>query len=775
MKSKNFIEGLFYSPVLRAIVVFISGAWIILEISEYLIENFGIPESLRKILLWVLLCAIPVVIIGVILFQRKQSDSEELIDKDEGKRQRESKSRRSFKLSYLLVPGILLILAVSTTLLFRIQKRKQIKFALDVTLPALQANLEQDPRPDGVKNWDIHRELTKLREMIKENPTLDKTWYDRIVTLSIVSDPPGARVFATAYAKPDTVWQFLGHTPLNQIDFSRGVSRIRLELEGRQIQYDVLNTEPTRTFKEDSLFYRLLYPDDSPENMVYVPGNEITGYGTYGVPDRRFESFWVDRYEVTNQEYKAFVDAGAYKKPEYWNFPFVFNGDTLDFSEAMQKFKDETGRSGPAHWELGDIPEGLDELPVVGVSWYEAAAYAEFKKKALPTIFHWYFLSVALASEEIVKFGNFHGEGLNKAGSNNSLTRYGTFDLAGNASEWIYNPSGANRFVNGGNYLEPSYFYNSFLQISPWTRNNLLGFRCLKYVDGEPADNLLDNIGAQKRDYAHLEPVSDAVFQIYKGLLEVPDNQLDPVVLSADTTEDWVLEKIVLQVPYDEPKPFKIHLYLPVNQKPPYQTVLYFPGLGSHQSNTENNMRIEGRVAYFIRSGRALIWPQYYATHGRGETNIKKLELWKQTYKNIIADVNITLDYLESHEDFDPNKVAFYGSSWGGAVAPYILAVEDRIQLGMLKLFGIPSLEKYRFKEFDQLDYVPRIKIPMLLLGGKYDPDCTMEQQQAFYDFLGTPKTDVKWLTYETTHWVPRKDLINETLSWLDHYFGPVQ
>ena len=55
----------------------------------------------------------------------------------------------------------------------------------------------------------------------------------------------------------------------------------------------------------------------------------------------------------------------------------------------MDRFKDPTGRTGPATWEAGTYP--MDRrYPVPGVSWYEAAAFAEFAGKSLPTIYHWY-------------------------------------------------------------------------------------------------------------------------------------------------------------------------------------------------------------------------------------------------------------------------------------------------------------------------------------------------------------------------------------------------
>ena len=56
------------------------------------------------------------------------------------------------------------------------------------------------------------------------------------------------------------------------------------------------------------------------------------------------------------------------------------------------------------------------------------------------------------------------------------MTRFGTYDLPGNVSEWIYNSTGNDRYVLGGNFREPPYMYNLTSQISPWIRNELIGF-----------------------------------------------------------------------------------------------------------------------------------------------------------------------------------------------------------------------------------------------------------------------------------------------------------
>jgi dipeptidyl aminopeptidase/acylaminoacyl peptidase len=180
----------------------------------------------------------------------------------------------------------------------------------------------------------------------------------------------------------------------------------------------------------------------------------------------------------------------------------------------------------------------------------------------------------------------------------------------------------------------------------------------------------------------------------------------------------------------------------------------------------------DARMDFFLKGGIALIWPVYYGTYGRGKIESESLQTFRQMHSYRIIDAQIACDYIDTRMDFDAERIAFVGVSWGGFVAPYILSIEERIKLGILILFGVQSSGEYPW--YDQINYLPRIKIPMLLLAGRYDPDYSLKQQQAFYDFLGTTENEKEWKIYESTHWIPRNDLINESLNWLNKYFGPV-
>jgi iron(II)-dependent oxidoreductase len=92
------------------------------------------------------------------------------------------------------------------------------------------------------------------------------------------------------------------------------------------------------------------------------------------------EPVYLDRYCVTNEEFQQFVDAGGYEQLELWHEESL---------PAMLDFVDQTGAPGPRFWSDGQYPSGEGRLPVVGVSWYEACAYARWVGKRLPTDGEW--------------------------------------------------------------------------------------------------------------------------------------------------------------------------------------------------------------------------------------------------------------------------------------------------------------------------------------------------------------------------------------------------
>ena len=198
------------------------------------------------------------------------------------------------------------------------------------------------------------------------------------------------------------------------------------------------------------------------------------------LPEVHLPDYWIDRHEVTNREFKRFVDDGGYRRPELWREPFLNDGTVLAFDAAMARFRDATGRSGPATWEMGAYVAGQDDYPVAGVSWYEASAYARWAGKSLPTIYHWSRAADHILSGDVVPASNFSGKALQPAGASGGITRGGTTDMAGNVKEWCLNAAGAKRYILGGAWNEPLYMFTDPDAQSPFARDPTHGFRCIK-------------------------------------------------------------------------------------------------------------------------------------------------------------------------------------------------------------------------------------------------------------------------------------------------------
>ena len=211
-------------------------------------------------------------------------------------------------------------------------------------------------------------------------------------------------------ATPDGAWILLGRTPLQDVRVPREMLRWRITKGGFEPVDDV---GVTFTATRITLRHRLDAVGTTPVGMVRVlaAGVRFSIFipGLEHVPAVEVGDYWIDRYEVTNQEFKRFVDDGGYRNRAFWKQPFDADSRTLSWEEGVARFRDVTGRPGPSMWELSAYPAGQANYPVTGVSWYEAAAYAEYTHKQLPTIFHWSRAAGQLLSGALVPVSNFGG------------------------------------------------------------------------------------------------------------------------------------------------------------------------------------------------------------------------------------------------------------------------------------------------------------------------------------------------------------------------------
>jgi dienelactone hydrolase len=489
-------------------------------------------------------------------------------------------------------------------------------------------------------------------------------------------------------------------------------------------------------------------------------------------------TFLMDRYEVTNSDYKRFVESGAYEDPKYWKHPFIMGGRRLAWEEAMKMFVDRTGRRGPATWDVGDFPAGKERYPVAGISWYEAAAYAEFAGKKLPTIYHWDRVAFTWASSVIVPFSNLRGDGPREVGSTNGMNRFGVHDLGGNVREWCFNESSrGDRFILGGGWNDPPYAFNDAYAQPPMDRSETNGFRCIKEV-GTASDRsgLSEPVVLPFRDFLREPIVSGATFALYLNQYAYDRKPLNSTVESVKEEADWTGERITFTAAYGGER-MMAYLFLPKKGTPPFQTVMYFPGSGAIHTRSSEKLEI-ARIDFLLKSGRAVVYPIYKSTYERGDDLHSdypdESNFWKDHVIMWVKDFRRTIDYLETRDEIDHTKLAYFGVSWGGAMGGIIPAVETRIRATVLLVAGL-QFQKSQ-PEVEALNFIPRIKTPVLMLNGKYDfffPYGT--SQRPFFELLGTPKEDKRIITYDWGHSVPKTQVVKETLLWLDRYLGDVQ
>jgi len=262
--------------------------------------------------------------------------------------------------------------------------------------------------------------------------------------------------------------------------------------------------------------------------MVFVPAGEFKMGGSSHSIDSLpshvvdLDAFWIDKTEVTNAMFAKFIESSGYvtDAEKAGSSNEYRTTDEGDYFEEVRG----SGWNHP-HGEDSNI-SGLEDHPVVHVSWNDGNAYCSWAERRLPTEAEWEKAASFSASEGkkyVYSWGNsFDGNRLNFCDENCSLdyaiqfwddgfaetspvgsyplgaSPYGALDMAGNVMEWVadwygenyyqnsplVNPSGPesgeNRVQRGGAWNTNDYYVSSSSRFGwePSFTNGAAGFRC---------------------------------------------------------------------------------------------------------------------------------------------------------------------------------------------------------------------------------------------------------------------------------------------------------
>ena len=436
-------------------------------------------------------------------------------------------------------------------------------------------------------------------------------------------------------------------------------------------------------------------------------------------------------------------------------------------------FRDSTGRAGPATWEGGHYPEGKADYPVSGVSWFEAAAYAEFAGKSLPVVAQLGKTSPAVLDRFALPLSN-NDEKLAPVGTFAGLGLYGTYDLIGNAREWYWNSTDDGfRFLFGR--LPGSYAPGDSVAVRPVRIERLPLCRERRSPVPEAAQRPIKLL---KRDFSTVKPASDDVFAAYKSMYAYDKTPLDAVVEPApDASEDWTREKITINTAYGRER-MPMYLFIPKRVRPPYEVVAFFPSARVNRLPSSNALGDVDFFDYVVKSGRAVIYPiyQYLYERANGAPPDPGPTLARDALIDWSKDLGRSLDYLATRNDIDMGRVGYLGVSQGAGHGVILTALENRIKAVVLLDGGF--FQHAPLVGTDAIDFAVRLTKPVLMVNGRFDWTFPLEaSQEPLFRMLGAPAADKRHVVFDTPHDVRlrRGELVSEVLGWYDKYLGKVE
>ena len=796
-RSMSLVGELKRRKVFRVAAGYVIFSWVLIQVVETIFPAFGLDDAAFRMLVIILAIGLVPTVIMAWAFELtkgglvpERSAHELTSDKPSDDTSAERSAQPPSVMAVLrrprfAVPLSLAALTAAGTIIMLSMQLAKVRTARLELVPQIETLVADN-------EWGRAYALALEAEgYLPDDPLLERLLSTISVRMSFATEPSGADVFYKRYGEQDDDWQSLGTTPIDDVRLPRAVLHWRFDKPGYETAERAGDTF-------DGTYQLQLSEGTLADRTVRIPTAEryfvLTGYpiALYDVPE-----FEAQRFEVTNEEYLEFVRGGGYGNETYWSgLNFIRDGRAIPWEAAVDEFRDATGRYGPATWEGGTYPDDAAKLPVAGISWYEAMAYARFSGKQLPTIYHWSSMTLFPASEEIkaaireagnglyrsalAANSNFAKDGRAAVGSYKAVSPFGTYDAAGNVREWCWNATGddagSDRYILGGSSEDPTYLYTYGVAKSPWDRSAVNGVRLVDYDTGsDTVAELREPVALPAKE--SLAPVSDEVFKVYRDLF---DYDQTPLNASVDTvqaeTGQWTQETVSFDATYGDER-VMAHVFLPNNIEPPYQVVVYFPSSDAIYRHSSDELQI-GFVDFIIKSGRAVVFPVLWGTY---ERNAGIESTWPEDtreYSNNVVrwiqDFRRTVDYLETRPEMDLERLGFNGFSWGGWNGPIVLALDERFKAGVFLSGGIPpTLAR---PEASSASYASRVSQPVLMISGEHDVIRPVATYQApMFKSLGTPDDLKRHAILPGGHVPPREPIIAETLAWFDRYLGPVE
>jgi serine/threonine protein kinase/cephalosporin-C deacetylase-like acetyl esterase len=653
-----------------------------------------------------------------------------------------------------VVPAALLFVSLVGGGVWLARSRSRISWAYRTALPQIEELVNQGQMDAAF------RLFVRAEELIDGDPELERLENFVVRKPSIETTPSGADVYVKGYLPPTAEWIYAGRTPIVRSQIPAGHLRLRASLVGYEPLEAAVNTGVNR------YHFRLTPKGEGPPGMVAIPGAEVQVLRT----SVKLGDYWIDRLEVTNEEFAKFHGAGGYQNEVFWRHRFSDGDRVISWEEGIARFKDATGRTGPATWTLGAPPEGRERFPVGGVSWYEAAAYCEFAGKSLPSVFHWEQAAIGdrRSAEQIAFVSNFGREAV-PVGSFPGLSTYGAFDMAGNHREWTLNDTGTgSRYLLGGGFGNDLYVFWDLDASAPFSRDDNNGFRCAKYDDSTP--DIFASVSRPTRDVAP-KPVNDEVFRMLTRMYHYDPRPLVARIESIDDKKKYLRdEEITFDAAYGRER-MRAHLLLPKVGSPPFQTVVFYPGDGAFRSPWSGPFTLN-YVEFLLRTGRAVMYPLYQGMHERAAPPAESEIAYRDRVVEWTKDLARSVDYLETRPDVDSARLAFYGFSGGAILGPIFTAVEGRFKASILLCGGLAVSD---LPEIDPVNFASRVKSPTLVIHGRYDPIRPFETRALpLFRLLPGDDSFKRLASTDSGHFPPLNFVSKEILDWLDRHLGPV-